>query len=130
MKLTKSELKEMIREALREELASKSLTEAHMITLSCAVAEYEDDDGYVCKNLIYAGPKTEDELTDILYDRGMMYVEVYDKQDKQFPHSIIPVGKRGLMPGDVLEVLPVDAALKADFTAVSGKDYDHVGFFE
>lgn len=131
MKITKSELKEMIRETLREELSkNKVLTEAHMVTLSCAVAEYEDDDGYVCKNLIYAGPKTEDELAEILYNGGMMYVDVYDKHDEQFPYTIIPAGKRGLLPGDVLRVLTVDDELKAAFSAVSGKDYDHVGFFE
>ena len=87
MKITKSELKSMIREALREELSSKKkLREAASNDLTkyrVALADYEDDDGYEQENIEYLlkpGQTKGDLVKDLSYNAGFISIYVHDER--------------------------------------------------
>ena len=87
-----------------EECCKKSLEEAvddTMVTIRCANAQYEDDDGYPCNVGIFAGDLSFEELTEILYDDGMLYVDVYDEYEREIEARFASSYK----PGQVVDVL-------------------------
>ena len=129
-KITKSELKQMIREALREELSKQKLTEAaKQVNVPAMCALYEDDDGYVCKTAVYAADLDEEELEEVLSEAGMMYITVWEIDD----YTVSTIEAARLNPGDILEVFDVEDEDIEEVAAIAGKDpeeYKHVGFFE
>lgn len=117
-------------DALLSDGVTEDLKEAaDKVTIRCANACYEDDDGYPCNVGIFAGDLSFEELTDILYDAGMLYVDVYDEYEKEEEARFAASYK----PGDVVDVFDADEEFVKDFIAANGLDpdeYDHVGFFE
>ena len=71
-----------------------------LIKIRVADVEYNDDDGYDCHVLVYAGDLSEDELEDLLYEAGNIYVFV-----NNIFRTKMDVSLADLEPGDVLEVL-------------------------
>jgi hypothetical protein len=86
-KITKSELKQMIRETLREELFTKKyLIEAKHNDLTkyrVALADYEDDDGYDQEDVEYLlkpGQTKGDLVKDLSYNAGFIGIYVHDER--------------------------------------------------
>lgn len=109
----------------------KGLKEAadDKVTIRCANAHYEDDDGYPCNVGIYAGDLSFDELTDILYDAGMLYVDVFGEYEREIEARFASSYK----PGQVVDVFDADEEFVKDFIETNGldpEDYEHIGFFE
>lgn len=110
---------------------SKSIKESgtNNTEIRCANAQYEDDDGYICNVGIYAADLDFEELTDILYDAGMLYVDVYDEYTSLYPSTYVS----NLKPGDVVDVFDTDDDVINTFCAnndLDPEDYKHIGFFE
>ena len=98
-------------------LADENLTEATATkTIRCANAQYEDDDGCVCNVGIYAGDASFEELVEILYDQGMMYVDVYDEYECKVT---TPTNYK---LGDVVDVFDVDDEVITAFAEEHGLD--------
>ena len=89
---------------------------AGSVIVRCANAVYEDDDGCIRNVGIYAGNATFEELTNILYDQGMMYVDVYDEYESDIPAT----AKYKL--GDVVDVFEADDEFITDFANENGLD--------
>ncbi len=88
-----------------EAYIDESLTEtSNKNKMRVADVEYEDDDGEDVHVLVFADDLTEDDLTDLLYDRGMTSVEVNRIfEDGIDPFSVNKLGR--IKPGDVVRVL-------------------------
>lgn len=70
-------------------------------TVRVADVEYNDDDNVDCHVLVYAGDADADEIEEILYEAGMIFVYVNDIYEKSIPVADLDTLKKG----DVLEVL-------------------------
>lgn len=130
--LSEEEIIDAFPEAFIEENLDEAASEEvkdDMVTIRCANAAYEDDDGYPCNVGIYAGDLSFDELTEILYDAGMIYVDIYDEYEKEIEARYASSYK----PGQVVDVFDTDEDFINDFIAANDLDpdeYEHIGFFE
>jgi ABC-type multidrug transport system fused ATPase/permease subunit len=85
----------------------------------------EDDDGYVCKTGVYAGSLSEEEMEELLTEKGMSYVQCWGEYFRE--ESVIPE------LGEVVEVFNVEEEDIEEVAAIAGKDpeeYEQIGFFE
>ena len=84
--MKKSELRQMIREVLKEELAKKSLKESASNDLTkyrVALADYEDDDGYDQEDvefLLAPGQNKGDLVKHLSYNCGFIGIYVHDER--------------------------------------------------
>jgi phosphoglycolate phosphatase-like HAD superfamily hydrolase len=83
-------------------------------SIRCMYALYEDDDGYVCKTGVYAGDLDEEEMEELLSDRGMCYIQCWDEYEAQVDR--VP------NVGDVVDVFDVEDEDIEDVAAIAGKD--------
>lgn len=96
-----------------------------LTSIRCMCALYEDDDGYVCKTGVYAGSLTEEEVEELLTEKGMCYVQCWGEYFRE--EAAVPE------LGDVVEVFNVEVEDIQEVAAIAGKDpeeYEQVGFFE
>lgn len=96
-----------------------------LTSIRCMCALYEDDDGYVCKTGVYAGSLDEEEMEELLTEKGMCYVQCWGEYFRE--ESVVPE------LGDVVEVFHVEEEDIEEVAAIAGKDpeeYEQIGFFE
>jgi hypothetical protein len=96
-----------------------------LTSIRCMCALYEDDDGYVCKTGVYAGSLSEEEMEELLTEKGMSYVQCWGEYFRE--ESVIPE------LGEVVEVFNVEEEDIEEVAAIAGKDpeeYEQIGFFE
>jgi hypothetical protein len=96
-----------------------------LTSIRCMCALYEDDDGYVCKTGVYAGSLDEEEMEELLTEKGMCYVQCWGEYFRE--ESVVPE------LGDVVEVFNVEEEDIEEVAAIAGKDpeeYEQIGFFE
>jgi hypothetical protein len=84
--MKKSELRQMIREVLKEELSKRPLKESATNDLTkyrVALADYEDDDGYDqedMKYLLKPGQNKGDLVKHLSYNSGFIGIYVHDER--------------------------------------------------